>query len=237
MDKAVRAVAAGEAGLEVVWDTGEQASYPWLWLRDHATDAESYDPRSGQRELYTAGLDPGIRGLAARLVSDGQSVEIDWPDGPLGVAYEAQFLWRFRAPAPAAAAPDRRRPWDRATIAEAPVELPYAEAVADEAGLHRLLHSLEAWGLAVLTGTPTELDSVADLASKIGYVRETIFGGLWAFEANEARADSAYTPRNLRPHTDATYSHDAPGLQILLCLDYQAERRPGDGRGDRSIPR
>ena len=106
MDKAVRAVAAGEAGLEVVWDTGEQAIYPWLWLRDHATDAQSYDPHSGQRELYTAGLDPGIRGLAARLGAAGHSVEIDRPDGPLGIAYDAQFLWRFRAPAPAA--PPRR---------------------------------------------------------------------------------------------------------------------------------
>ncbi len=223
MDKAIRAVEPGEAGLEVVWDTGEQASYPWLWLRDHATDAQSYDPRSGQRELYTAGLDPDIRGLAARLGTDGHSVEIDWPDGPQSVAYDAGFLWRFRAPASAAVAPDRRQPWDQAMIAEAPVELPYTEVVADEAGLHRLLHTLEAWGLAVLTETPTKLDSVADLASKIGYVRETIFGGLWEFEANEARADSAYTPKNLRPHTDATYSHDAPGLQILLCLDYQAE--------------
>ena len=110
MDKAVRAVAPGEAGLEVVWDTGERTSYPWLWLRDHATDPQSYDSRSGQRELYTAGLDPGIRGLAARLSPDGHSVEIDWPDGPRGVAYDAGFLWRFRAPAPAAASPDRRQP-------------------------------------------------------------------------------------------------------------------------------
>ena len=115
MDKAVRTVQPGEAGLEVVWETGEQTSYPWLWLRDHATDAQSYDPRSGQRELYTAGLDPDIRGLAARLGSDGHSVEIDWPDGPQSVAYDAGFLWRFRVPAPAAVASDRRQPWDRAT--------------------------------------------------------------------------------------------------------------------------
>ena len=223
MDKAVRAVQPGEGGLEVVWDTGEQANYPWFWLRDHATDAQSYDPRSGQRELYTAGLDPAIRGVAARLSDDGRSVEIDWPDGPRSVAYDAGFLWRFRTPAPAAVAPDRRQPWDRAKIASAPVELPYAEALADDAGLRRFLETIETWGFAVLTETPAKLDSVAALAGKIGYVRETIFGGLWEFEANEALADSAYTPNTLRPHTDSTYSHDAPGLQILLCLDYQAE--------------
>ena len=35
-------------------------------------------------------------------------------------------------------------------------------------------------------------------------------------------ADSAYTPKELRPHTDSTYSLDAPGLQILLCMEYDA---------------
>ena len=35
-------------------------------------------------------------------------------------------------------------------------------------------------------------------------------------------ADSAYTQEELRPHTDSTYSNDAPGLQLLLCCDYNA---------------
>ena len=42
------------------------------------------------------------------------------------------------------------------------------------------------------------------------------------FESNEDMADSAYTQEELRPHTDSTYSNDAPGLQLLLCCDYQA---------------
>ena len=36
-------------------------------------------------------------------------------------------------------------------------------------------------------------------------------------------ADSAYTQEELRPHTDGTYNHDAPGLQLLLCCEYEAE--------------
>jgi len=211
------------AGLDVVWANGEKARYLWFWLRDHALDPDSYDLRSSQRELYTAGVDPAIRALAARRRADGRAVEIDWPDGPQGVTYDAGFLWRFRAPAPAALTSDRREPWSRLTIAEAATELPYAKAMADDAGLRRFLETIETWGFAVLTGTPPKLDLVAELARKIGYVRETIFGGLWEFEANEAQADSAYTPKSLRPHTDATYSNDAPGLQILLCVEYRAE--------------
>ena len=36
-------------------------------------------------------------------------------------------------------------------------------------------------------------------------------------------ADSAYTSKALRPHTDGSYSFDAPGAQILLCVENDAE--------------
>ena len=80
----------------------------------------------------------------------------------------------------------------------------------------------------MLTDCPTNFDTIQSLADLIGYVRHTIFGGLWDFEANEGMADSAYTPRSLEPHTDGTYSHDAPGIQVLACWVYHAEG--GDSR-------
>ena len=67
------------------------------------------------------------------------------------------------------------------------------------------------------------ISSVEFLAKKIGYVRNSIFGGLWSFESNADMADSAYTNEELRPHTDSTYSNDAPGLQLLLCCEYDAK--------------
>ena len=67
------------------------------------------------------------------------------------------------------------------------------------------------------------MSSVEFVAKKIGYVRNSIFGGLWSFESNADMADSAYTNEELRPHTDSTYSNDAPGLQLLLCCEYDAK--------------
>ena len=69
----------------------------------------------------------------------------------------------------------------------------------------------------------TDMSSVKTIANKIGYVRHSIFGGLWSFESDKNMADSAYTQDELRPHTDSTYSNDAPGLQLLLCCQYEAE--------------
>jgi len=84
------------------------------------------------------------------------------------------------------------------------------------------LKRLADYGFALVTDCPLTRRSVTDITQKLGYVRETIFGGLWEFEANADMADSAYTPKELRPHTDSTYSIDAPGLQMLLCLEYDA---------------
>ena len=47
-----------------------------------------------------------------------------------------------------------------------------------------------------------------------------------SFESNNDMADSAYTQDELRPHTDSTYSNDAPGLQLLLCCLKQPEENP-----------
>ena len=77
-------------------------------------------------------------------------------------------------------------------------------------------------GFAIVRNCPKSIDAVEKITKKIGYVRNSIFGGLWSFESNDSMADSAYTQEELRPHTDGTYCHDAPGLQLLLCCDYDA---------------
>ena len=89
-------------------------------------------------------------------------------------------------------------------------------------GFKEFLKNLYKFGFCVITDCKTEIETVKNIANKIGYVRQSIFGGLWEFESNEDMADSAYTQEELRPHTDSTYSNDAPGLQLLLCCDYKA---------------
>ena len=83
------------------------------------------------------------------------------------------------------------------------------------------------FGFCIVTGTPTTLAATERLVRRVGYVRETIFGGMWDFQADLAKSDSAYTNHELLPHTDGTYSNDAPGLQLLHCLAF-------DGTGGES---
>lgn len=210
----------GDEGLSLSIN-GVATRFDYFWLRDNARDPVSFDSRSHQRELFTAALDPHIKPTAGQLNGNASALLLDWPDLDMAAEYDAAFLADFAGPTDHMRLP-APRPWDRDNLDADAVRLPFASLQGDR-GVAPLMERLLDHGFAVVTGTPRNLDAVQKLSETIGYVRQTIFGGLFEFEANEDMADSAYTPKELRPHTDGTYSHDAPGVQLLLCVDYAAE--------------
>ena len=210
-----------EGGLRVHWAGGGQPSeFPWLWLRDHGHEPATLHPVTLQRQLYTAGVPAGIHGRAAMLAADGGSLSIVWSTGEAS-EYPLGFLWQFRTPRAAATSgvPDRTH-WDATSIALQLPRVPYDQVMAGDAGLERLLAAVERYGFALVEGAPATPKDSAALARRVGYLRETIFGAFWDFTADLAKADTAYTNLELRPHTDGTYAFDAPGLQLLHCLRF-----------------
>jgi trimethyllysine dioxygenase len=92
--------------------------------------------------------------------------------------------------------------------------------MATDAGVHEWLSTIATYGFGIVNGTPSTAEASEALIRRVGYVRETIFGGFWEFTDDLAKADLAYTTQHLSAHTDGTYSHDAPGLQMLHCLAF-----------------
>ena len=99
--------------------------------------------------------------------------------------------------------------------------------MANDAGVAEWLAKTAEFGFCLAVGTPADGGATEALLRRVGYVRETIFGGMWEFTADLTKADTAYTNLELRPHTDGTYSHDAPGVQLLHCMRF-------DGSGGES---
>lgn len=208
-------------GLAVDFETGgPTAHFPWFWLRDHGHDPQTLHPQTLQRQLETAAVPDDIHATDARPSADGQAVELDWSDGTSS-RYPLPFLRRFAGPADAGieTGPGRRA-WDAATVGTGP-RVSYDSIMAGEDGLQAWLRAVAEWGFCIAESTPPTPEATEGLIRRIGYIRETLFGGFWDFTADLAKADTAYTTLKLRPHTDGTYSHDAPGLQLLHCLSFE----------------
>jgi trimethyllysine dioxygenase len=208
-----------QVSLEVTWDDGTVTRYPWIWLRDHAHDDETLHPVTHQRQLDTARLPVDLVGEAAEE-REG-SLRIGWAGGGASVLPVA-FLAAHRHPCPARNGVEHRVTlWDATSIASRVPTVAYDDVMSSEDGVARWLTATMELGFCIAEGTPATPEATEALLRRIGYVRETIFGGMWDFTADLAKADTAYTTLELRPHTDGTYSHDAPGVQLLHCLAFE----------------
>ena len=209
--------------LVIAWADGTISRYPWLWLRDHACDESTIHPVTQQRQLHTAGVRHDLRGTAAHIVDD-ETVSVDWSDDTPASRLPIKLLWSFRTPGPAhIQLPGERVLWDAEMIDGQWPTVEHDAVMASDEGVARWLDLVATYGFAMVTGTPTTVEATEALLRRVGYVRQTIFGGMWDFRADLSKADTAYTNLELLPHTDGTYSHDAPGLQLLHCLAFDGE--------------
>ncbi len=202
-------------GLHVAWNDGSTSCYPWRWLRDHSHDERTLHPLTFQRLIHSARLtnDP-----ATSATADGHAVQLTFGDG--AAVLPVGFLLTHRHPAPARAHNNIDPTLWRAAAELDGYRHPYEAVATTDEGLADFLLTVAQLGFAICDGTPATANATEALIRRIGYIRETVFGGFWSFTDNLSRADTAYTSLELAPHTDGTYSHDAPGLQMLHCLHF-----------------
>jgi trimethyllysine dioxygenase len=148
-------------------------------------------------------------------------VTISWPDDPCDSVLPVEFLARFRQPG---SNPLGGRSaavlWDGQVIPADGPAVSWEHIMSGDEGVLAVIETVSDYGFCIAAGTPATLADSEALLRRFGYVRETIFGGMWEFSADLAMADTAYTNLELRPHTDGTYSNDAPGWQLLHCLGF-----------------
>ena len=205
--------------LEVSW-RGDAAPgrFSPFWLRDHCHSKESLHPDTLQRQVDTFTIPVDIAPAKLEIADSGRTLRIEWQHGGASVL-PAAFLWNIAQNDGREVAP-RRRLWDRAAIGDAFPTMSHAQIMSGNEGLLRWLSLVEEYGFALATGVPATLEATKELVTKIGYVRETIFGGMWEFTANLAFKDTAYTSSAIGPHTDGTYAFDSPGYQLFHCLQF-----------------
>jgi trimethyllysine dioxygenase len=220
MGIALRDVKLAERHVELSWSDGRGGDqFSLLWLKDHCPSPQCLHPDTRQRQIDTFAIPEDIAAREVAIEEDGRVLRIDWADHAHVSRFEATFL---ASVLPANQIGPRRVLWDAAMI-EANVPTVAHDAVmntSDDAGLKRWLKLVETYGFCVVVGTPATPEATRALMERVTYIRHTIFGGFWDFTANMEHKDTAYTTLAIGPHTDGTYSFDAPGYQMLHCLAF-----------------
>ena len=205
--------------LIVYFNDNNKEIFPNIWLRDNAKDEKNWDKRTNQRKTFTAELDLNLRIKNAEIKENGKFLSISWPDLDRPVNYSYEFLYNNKVNKNKKNF--NHKSWKKKDLTTN-LFFNFDDTKTEE-GYKNFLRTLCQYGFLVLRNCNKDFSSVKEIANKIGYVRNSIFGGLWSFESNQNKADSSYTQDELRPHTDGTYSNDAPGLQLLLCTEYSAK--------------
>jgi trimethyllysine dioxygenase len=200
-------------------DGRQRLRLPLLWLRDHCPS--THHPQTRQRVIDTFNIPVGISARSVCVEAQGLGLRVEWAQEEHVSRFPAEFLAGLR-PDPEAL-PVVRRIWDAGTIRRELPQVPYEGMLSEETTLREFLERLERYGFCFVEGVPASPEATRGVANRISYVRETIFGGYWDFTANLEHKDTAYTSAAIGPHTDGTYSLDAPGYQMFHCLAAECE--------------
>ena len=204
-------------GIEFAVD-GDKRRLSWTWLRDHARDPASYLASANQRLVTPTTIAAAGPGTAS---TDGLSVTICWPQGPTA-EFDRAFLATLGDQRDATAVGPSPVAWTGDEMTRRIVRVAVDEVIDSDHGLRRTIDHLWVDGVVVIADVPTDRAATRRVLERFGYIRSTIFGDLWEFSSDGGFDDTASTPLEITPHTDGTYSHDAPGLLGLHCHVYEA---------------
>ena len=163
--------------LTIEWDDGAVLVAPWIWVREHSHDPDTFHPATQQRQVFTGGLDPDLR--PADVTIDDDRLVVTWTTDDAPSVLPLAFA---RDHAEAAPPHDEPMLWDRDTIVDQWPSVEHGEVMAGDDGVRRWLDLVGRYGFCMVTGTPATVDATRGLMERIGYIRETIFGGFWEFQ-------------------------------------------------------
>lgn len=216
-------------GLTLMWSSQHAVIYPWFWLRDHGEDQDSLDADTLQRKVDTFALPHDIK--AKTVQWHGEMLQLHWSDGNAS-HISLQRLKQMAGLVPESEAlpdADRRYYWLAHNLPDPYPSFAYPELVASEVAVLQWLNAIVRYGFAVVTDVPSSEAATQTLAERIAPAQQTIFGIYWPLSAElKDHGDNAYSTQFLAPHTDGTYYHDAAGLQMFNCLEF-------DGKGGESV--
>ncbi|MDX2379783.1 MAG: TauD/TfdA family dioxygenase [Acidimicrobiia bacterium] len=195
--------------------------FSWSWLRDHARDDGSYHADSEQRLVPLATsttIGPGTTIEPGTPVIADHRLRVTWPDGST-THLPLQLLGDVDAPSQMYDTfAESQQPWTGVELASRVATVDAEGFVNDDELLAFVLDRLRRDGVVIVEDVDVDVTATRRVLERFGYVRMSIFGDVWTFGSDGVLDDTASTSLDIEPHTDGTYSADAPGMLALHCL-------------------
>lgn len=214
---------------------GDPRIFDTVFLRDSCTCASCVDPDSKQKLFQSSDIPLDLEG-SARTIEDpehGWMVEVEWKNDistfPPNHRTRHTIDWLRRAlntelELRGGVRTDERILWDKAKITANNKWVDYADYMTDDTVLYSSLTHLNQYGLLFLRNVPESEQSVVEMASRIGNLKDTFYGRTWDVKSKPKAENIAYTPHFLGLHMDLLYTSNPPHLQLLHSLRARAPR-------------
>ncbi|OLO09161.1 gamma-butyrobetaine,2-oxoglutarate dioxygenase [Salinicola sp. MH3R3-1] len=209
--------------LTLAWSDGRTGQFPLMWLRDHCACDQCRHPLTRER-LYKLLDDPLWERFAtdealAAFEFDDRSLTLTWQDGHVS-RFDAGWLHQRCPGHELTTLLPTATPWVEAFT---PAHVSHADFVGNGDGRSRWASALLRDGLVMLDQGPCELEEVSRIAESIGPMRSTNFGGRFDVRSVPNPNNAAYTAIGLELHTDLPNWRQPPDIQLLYCLENDAE--------------
>lgn len=193
--------------------------FPWIWLRDHATEPHSFSLETKQRTVDVFGDQTKISPERVNIQENQTLVEVDWGQGLVSHYSVEDFFGKdlnrklLHLP---------KNLWSTVTFKPSDVQVPYAETPTNSQLLD-LFQKLQYYGFCFVENCPFDSDITDRFLKNLGAYYNSHWGGFWEFENDQAQEDSAYGTEYLGCHNDCCYYDHPPYLQTFHCLAHQGE--------------
>jgi len=203
--------------VQVRWADDRLSPFHHQWLRDNCPCAHCVYSVTREQVLEIIDVPEDLGCLGARIDSQG-CLCLDWSDG-----HQSRFDpgWLRAHAYDRQSREERRANKAQSQLWDSHLQLPvfdYQALMDDPKALLQWLLALRDIGLTQVRGAPTEPGSLALIARRIAFIRESNFGVLFNVQSKADADSNAYTAFNLPLHSDLPTRELQPGLQFLHCL-------------------
>lgn len=195
-----------------------------LRLRDACTCSACIDPSTKQRNFETADLDSDLSWVVNDELQSGGLLNVTWmgsKEHSHVSSYSKEQLRTLLGPRTfrARRGGPSRIPWDSRTYQSNQHWLSFDEYMHDDAKFKHIMRSLYRYGLVFVKEVPRSTESVSQIATRMGPLRNSFYGLTWDVRSVPEAKNVAYTNKFLDFHMDLLYMADPPGYQLLHCVD------------------